>query len=257
MRAKSLSVVVIFAAVVLVLPGSAPADTMITASFNDGMFGPNLTNQGGNQVINGAVYTAAADYTQRNFVVTNDSDYATSTWNWTLTLNVDNSNTTSPNYVRVGIGTGAPSGLWGGEWPPNGWFNEPSNALYLDMDMNTNIENKPVDLYYGPANGFATELANLQQYVPQIGTAEIKKVGGNLIFGWDQGSTGTFVTTSVAIADYPMLTAAGGSKLFFSVYEGNATSSVDNFSMVPEPSTLGLLITGLTGLLAYGWRKRR
>ena len=26
---------------------------------------------------------------------------------------------------------------------------------------------------------------------------------------------------------------------------------------IPEPSMLGLLITGLTGLLAYAWRKRR
>ena len=49
------------------------------------------------------------------------------------------------------------------------------------------------------------------------------------------------------------------SKLFFGVEEGSSTAWVDNFSVtgVPEPSTLGLLITGLLGLLAYAWRKRK
>ena len=28
-------------------------------------------------------------------------------------------------------------------------------------------------------------------------------------------------------------------------------------SVVPEPSTIALLTTGLLGLLAYAWRKRR
>ena len=40
---------------------------------------------------------------------------------------------------------------------------------------------------------------------------------------------------------------------------GGSTFGIDNvrFSAVPEPSTFVLLGTGLFGLLAYAWRKRK
>ena len=53
MKANSLFVVMIVAAMLLALTGSVRADTMFTENFNDGTVGANLVNQGGNQVISG------------------------------------------------------------------------------------------------------------------------------------------------------------------------------------------------------------
>jgi hypothetical protein len=56
--------------------------------------------------------------------------------------------------------------------------------------------------------------------------------------------------------------AAGGASTFDKVYmcgNGNTRFFVDNLSvqMVPEPSSLALIATGLLGLLAYAWRTRK
>lgn len=228
------------------------ADVMFTENFNDGMFGTHLTNQGGNQIIDGKVYTSVTTTSERNVVATNDSDYATSSKDWTYTLYVDNSDTVSKHYVRFGIGSAAPAA---GAWGDNGmWFYEPTNSLYLSIDMNASPYT--VALLSGGANGFPTTVATLQTGLATEGIARLKKVGGNLTFGWDQGSTGTFVESTVSISSYSFL--ATSSKLFFGVYEGAATSYADNFSVtaMPEPTTLSLLISGLLGLLAYAWRKR-
>ena len=229
------------------------ADTMFAENFNSGTFGSHLTNQGGNQIVNGRVYTTAAQTSDRNVVATNDSDYATSSKDWTYTLDVENSNATDPCYVRVGIGSAAPAA---GTWGDNGmWFYEPTNSLYLSLDMHAATNR--VTLLSAGGNGFPTTLATLQTVTATQGTARLKKIGNNLTFGWDQGSTGTFVESTVAISSYSFLSTS--SKLFFGVYEGNTTSYADNFSVtsVPEPGTCTLLAMGIFGLLAYAWRKRK
>jgi hypothetical protein len=38
--------------------------------------------------------------------------------------------------------------------------------------------------------------------------------------------------------------------------DGSA-GSIDNFSVVPEPSSIALVLTGLAGLVAHAWKKRR
>jgi hypothetical protein len=40
-------------------------------------------------------------------------------------------------------------------------------------------------------------------------------------------------------------------------YNSQTSTSGNVTATVPEPATLLLLVTGLLGLLAYGWRKRR
>jgi hypothetical protein len=52
-------------------------------------------------------------------------------------------------------------------------------------------------------------------------------------------------------------TSTGGySQMGFS-YGGGRTDYVEIYRVVPEPATLALLATGLVGLLAYAWKKRR
>ncbi|MCX7424977.1 MAG: PEP-CTERM sorting domain-containing protein [Planctomycetia bacterium] len=65
---------------------------------------------------------------------------------------------------------------------------------------------------------------------------------------------GTYTRGPVAYATNPTITALGFGN-------GGAGGIVNNFQLtglaVPEPSTLALLASGLLGLLAYAWRKRR
>jgi hypothetical protein len=77
---------------------------------------------------------------------------------------------------------------------------------------------------------------------------------------------GSFTTGAIAFRNYfpntgtltltPAM-AEEGDILFGTV--GNGGAVFDNFAVtsVPEPSTLMLLVTGLIGLLAYAWRKRK
>lgn len=52
-------------------------------------------------------------------------------------------------------------------------------------------------------------------------------------------------------ADHVRLLAFDGSSYVF-----NASTDL-SYMAAPEPSTIALLVTGLLGLLAYAWRKRK
>jgi hypothetical protein len=71
-------------------------------------------------------------------------------------------------------------------------------------------------------------------------------------FAVDGGATYSRSYTYTVGEGNPVITHIG-------MGNGGGRMLVDNFTLtgVPEPSTLALLATGLFGLLAYAWRKRR
>ena len=77
---------------------------------------------------------------------------------------------------------------------------------------------------------------------------------GETSFTQDTGLTGVGMNLTPVGGKY----TADGIMLRLTTRSSGGTQYVDNFNLViPEPSTLALLATGLIGLLCYAWRKRK
>jgi hypothetical protein len=94
-----------------------------------------------------------------------------------------------------------------------------------------------------------------------LGSAYQLLINGNVVFG---GATGFAPTNCAAYTnrESASFVATGTDTIrlcFLGNPDGDSTTLIDNMSYhaVPEPSALALLATGLVGLLAYAWRKRR
>ena len=80
------------------------------------------------------------------------------------------------------------------------------------------------------------------------------------VFTFNDGTVESFTATaatSYLIRD--TVTAVGGQIVLGCTNTGGLTPLLDGFvvSTVPEPTSMVLLVTGLIGLLAYAWRKRK
>jgi hypothetical protein len=62
---------------------------------------------------------------------------------------------------------------------------------------------------------------------------------------------------AMAIPKFDGVYKLSGITAYASRNSGNGYTYYDNFNTIPEPSTISLLATGLIGLLAYAWRKRK
>ncbi len=107
------------------------------------------------------------------------------------------------------------------------------------------------DIYVGVEQDFS-----IQIYRDAVGGGGTQAYdSGNL----GSGTLGEWVSRSVT---YTATTADVGHDLYVLLWSNtNNQVQLDNvsgtYSPVPEPGTIGLLCTGLIGLLAYAWRKRR
>jgi len=73
--------------------------------------------------------------------------------------------------------------------------------------------------------------------------------------------TSDTITYPTSFARYVFFHVTGSANDTFTVSMGNATgvatSSGLTFDAIPEPSSTAILVSGITGLLAYAWRKRK
>jgi hypothetical protein len=75
---------------------------------------------------------------------------------------------------------------------------------------------------------------------------------------WTPGSVVVERNGTPIVTDTGLTRPGSSSTMFVDAFQANATNQFDLIGVnVPEPSVLVLLSTGVLGLLAYAWRKRR
>jgi hypothetical protein len=128
-----------------------------------------------------------------------------------------------------------------------------SNPFLLEMTFN------PSNLKYG-ANSLSTCIANDNIYIVSNGSGVwentvLENSGGTAHYmGLSDPNALSINDTNLSnyLGDYGVWTSASGSDYAWAVVNHNS-----EFAVIPEPSTLGLLIAGFLSLIAYAWRKRK
>jgi hypothetical protein len=102
--------------------------------------------------------------------------------------------------------------------------------------------------------GFASSSGRVS--VDSMGQSHVHPAAG----GW---ALQTFTLTGDVLVSKSKLAAGAFTEILLSPSDGcyidnvTLTATGPDFASVPEPSTIVLLASGLIGLLAYAWRKRR
>jgi hypothetical protein len=248
---RSVLYVLASVAAVVLMAGSVSASTMFTDEFTGGPsanwanptaanFSSNNAKFPGGDNARTYLYTVRTDYNTVNFTAT--AKVTNSDWPWGCA------------FFGIGDGGVNPSG------PPT--YEEPctSQGLYINIfggstpaaqpdlgAIKRQSANTVLQTLTGGNLAAGTTIGVMLDWVASTKTATFKlDINNNGSFN-DAGDVSRTVN-NVNWLD------SSHSSLFFG---GAHNVVVDNFSVTPEPGTLVLLATGLIGLLAYAWRRRR
>ena len=218
----------------LLLPGSASAAaiSITNASFEDPVL-PNDYDQTASGVVPGWTSVFEAGYV----------------------YNVGDQSGGYGMYDALGSGTprgGQGTNIWFGVWNNNG----------LDQTLTSTIQAGTYTLTMG-AGTIVQQFANRANFEIRLGTPAFPDLSKYVGSGAELVS-GEFVdrsTTLVVPSDSLLIGSNIQIGVRMSLYQADPRLMLDNvrldFVPVPEPSAVVLLISGVLGLLAYAWRKRR
>jgi len=86
---------------------------------------------------------------------------------------------------------------------------------------------------------------------------KVARSDSDYTFSYKLGTNGNWNTLGTIADSYGISTIGLYSKTWGGVSISNATFDSMSFTVVPEPSAVAMVVTGLFGLLAYAWRKRK
>jgi len=128
-----------------------------------------------------------------------------------------------------------------------------SSADFRVFDSNGNPSTSGVGTQIGVTQTHNAGFASNTYYTLKL---DVVDIGGNVEFTgsiWNQG--GSVIRTFTTVVDTTSPVLGDGQVGFRWGNDGGSDSRIDNFSVVPEPSTIAILSGGI-GVL-FGFRKRR
>jgi hypothetical protein len=173
---------------------------------------------------------------------------------FTIVADLSPFNTLGPASGGRGLGIGFYSGI--GSSYSNNFF----TGLILDQNGNLNLVNDPnssgffsTGSYTGTPVAYAGTWDNSAYHTLSY---QVDTTTGHISHISLGGSTANYTAFESAAFFTDAATKYAG---MYKSALGAGWGRIDNFavSSVPEPSTIVLLVTGLIGLLAYAWRKRK
>ena len=86
---------------------------------------------------------------------------------------------------------------------------------------------------------------------------KITREGTTYTFSYRLGSSGTWTDVGTRTSSAELNSVGLFTKTYAGTNISNATFDSMSFTVVPEPSAVSMVVTGIIGLLAYAWRKRK
>lgn len=122
------------------------------------------------------------------------------------------------------------------------------------------VHNYAIDVWAKGASSWAslyTTGGDLGNHAPQQEGAYLSTARENLVCLEDSAQTGLAIATGVEKLRFTFFDISGTGGFGGGAQTCYREIDVFGVSSVPEPSTIVLVLTGMLGLLAYAWRKRK